>query len=255
MVVMESEISYLDTLDAPATDLRTVYEVLCRGCEIRDRLNLKTVACVFDRAFYAKTAEVYWKHKTIFSGLVLMTGGFHLLIMLLGVIGSRFGDAGLKELAVESDIVAVGAIEKVLSGKHYNRAVRLHKIIYEGMMQVLIDEFESSLPYTSLAMVNDEKRQLKQLKLNIGPKVFEAVLDSEEFSRWKNEFHAFVKNIKDKGTDLVRFWLSYLHLCEVVLNLIYLRTKFIQKIFYFLYRLTKLCFQGWRYLVSSERLT
>ena len=54
--------------------------------------------------------------------------------MLLGIIGCRFGDAGLREITVESDVVAEGSMEKVLSGKHYNTAVRLHKIVYEAMM-------------------------------------------------------------------------------------------------------------------------
>ena len=36
LVVVESTIGYLDTLDSPATDLKTAYEVFCRGCEIRD---------------------------------------------------------------------------------------------------------------------------------------------------------------------------------------------------------------------------
>ena len=48
VIVVESVISYLDTIDSPATDLKTAYEVLSRGCEIRDRLRLKAVACVFD---------------------------------------------------------------------------------------------------------------------------------------------------------------------------------------------------------------
>lgn len=48
-------------------------------------------------------------------------GGFHLLMMLLGIIGCRFGDAGLRQKAVESDVVAEGSMERVLSGKHYNR--------------------------------------------------------------------------------------------------------------------------------------
>jgi hypothetical protein len=54
IVVVESVISYLDTIDSPATDLKTAYEVLCRGCEIRERLNLCAVACVFDQAFMLK---------------------------------------------------------------------------------------------------------------------------------------------------------------------------------------------------------
>ena len=84
VVVVGSAISYLDTIDSPATDMKTAYEVLSRGCEIRDRLQLNAVACVFDQAFYAKAMEVYWKHKRLFKGLVIMMGGFHLLTMLLG---------------------------------------------------------------------------------------------------------------------------------------------------------------------------
>ena len=136
MVVSESAIGYLDTLDYPATDLKTAYEVLFRGYKVRDRLQLKTVARVFDQAFYAKAMEVYWKNQGLFNGLVIMMGGFCLLMMLLGITGCRFGDAGLRERAVESDVVAVGFMEKVLCGKHYNRAVRLQKIVYEAMMLV-----------------------------------------------------------------------------------------------------------------------
>ena len=162
VVVVESTIGYLDTLDSPATDLKTAYEVLSRGCEIRDRLQLKAVACVFDQAFYAKAMEVKWKHNTLFDVLIIMMGGFHLLMMLLGVIGSRFSDAGIRELAVQSDVMAKGSMEKVISGKHYNRAVRLHKIMYEALMRVLIQEFESSLTDESNAfMLNKEKHQME----------------------------------------------------------------------------------------------
>ena len=155
-------------LDSPATDLKTAYEVLSKGCEIRDRLQLKAVACVFDQAFYAKAMDVYWKHKTLFDGLVVMTGGFHLLTMLLGVIGSRIGDAGIRELPVQSDVVAEGSMDKVISGKHYNRAVRLHKILYEALMRVLMQEFEPSLTDESSAcMLNEEKHQMEQLKLDL----------------------------------------------------------------------------------------
>ena len=115
------------TLDSPATDLKTAYEVLCLGCEIKERLKLKAVTCVFDQAFYAKAMEVFWKHKAQFEGLVIMMGVFHLLMTLLAIIGSRFADAGLRDVAVQSEIIAEGSVDSVLNGKHYNRAVRLHK--------------------------------------------------------------------------------------------------------------------------------
>ena len=84
VVVVESTITYLDTIDSSATDLKTAYEVLSPGCEIKDRIQLNAVVCVFDQAFYAKAMEVYWKRKELFVGLVIMMGGFHLLLMLLG---------------------------------------------------------------------------------------------------------------------------------------------------------------------------
>ena len=51
IVVIQSTIGYLDTLESPATDLKTAYEVLCLGCEIKERLKLKAVAFVFDQTF------------------------------------------------------------------------------------------------------------------------------------------------------------------------------------------------------------
>ena len=39
-----------------------------------------------------------------------------------------FGSAGLRDLAVESGVIAEGSIDKLLERKQYNRAVRLHKL-------------------------------------------------------------------------------------------------------------------------------
>ena len=91
---------------------------------------LECVVWVFDQLFYAKAMEVLWKDKDLFKGLVIMMGGFHILMVILGVIAARFGDAGLKELAVQGELIAEGSIDKVRSGKQCNRAVRLHKIAY-----------------------------------------------------------------------------------------------------------------------------
>ena len=45
VVVVESTISYLDTIDSPATDLKTAYEVLSQGCEIKEQMQLNAVVC------------------------------------------------------------------------------------------------------------------------------------------------------------------------------------------------------------------
>ena len=49
---------------------------------------------------------------------------------LLAIIGKGFQDAGLRDLCIDSGIVAEGSVSGVLDGKMYNRAVRTHKYIY-----------------------------------------------------------------------------------------------------------------------------
>ena len=143
----------------------------------------------------------------------MMMGGFHLLMMLLGIIGTRFGDAGLQELAVQSEVVSEGSIDKVLIGKQYNRAVHLHKLTYKAL-RLLLKEFEFSI---ELATPLD----LEQLKLDPNQKEINKVLRSGTFLEWEKQFNAYVHDVKKSGTDLTRFWLTYIDLRELLLNLIY----------------------------------
>ena len=41
---------------------------------------------------------------------------------------TAFGDAGLADVLVESGIVGAGSVTGVIEGRHYNRAVRTHKV-------------------------------------------------------------------------------------------------------------------------------
>ena len=63
-------------------------------------------------------------------------GVFHTICTMLAVIGKRFGDAGLRDLSVESGVIADGSIAGVLDGKKYNRAIRLHKLVYEALLRL-----------------------------------------------------------------------------------------------------------------------
>ena len=47
-----------------------------------------------------------------------------------------FGEAGRRDMAVESGVIAEGSINKVLEGKQYNRAVRLHKYRIDVVLDV-----------------------------------------------------------------------------------------------------------------------
>ena len=106
-----------------------------------------------------------------------MMGGFHLLMMLLGVIGTRFGDAGLRELAIESDVIADGSIEKVLNGKNYNRSLRL---VFEALMILLLNSFENSLSDENAELLERQKALIEELKLDISPVGYTNLLQHDD---------------------------------------------------------------------------
>ena len=112
--------------------------------------------------------------------------------LLLGVIGSRFGDAERRELAVQIDVVADWSVNRALNGKQYNRAVHLHKCVYEALVRLLLKHFESSIH--SFSAVN-----LEQLKLDPNQEDFEQVMNSREFREFGDQFHVFVQGMRRKS--------------------------------------------------------
>ena len=57
-------------------------------------------------------------------------GVFHTCCNLMIIIGKCFQDAGLRNLAVESE----GSVDKVLLGKKSNRELRFLKLTYEALL-------------------------------------------------------------------------------------------------------------------------
>ena len=101
--------------------LSTVYDLLQRSSRIAQNLQQDHCIITLDQAVYAKAIEIVWKKESEFNIVVLWMGAF---CMFLSVLGSQFGDAGLTDLLVESEIIGPSAVKLVMLGKHYNKAVR-----------------------------------------------------------------------------------------------------------------------------------
>lgn len=68
--IVQTKIAYLPTVNAPATSLKTVHEVMNQSLKIIEQLELNSIVCVFDQAFYAKAAEVKWRHIDKYNNIV-----------------------------------------------------------------------------------------------------------------------------------------------------------------------------------------
>ena len=129
LAVKPSSIGYLDCLNAPVTEMSTIYFMMERSIRIKNQLKLKSIVCVYDQAIYAKVNEIKCKYPIKFKEMFLMMGTFHIIITFLAVIASRFKDAGLRDISIQSI-----------------------KIIYEAISRLLLKEFEAAHPDSTSAM-------------------------------------------------------------------------------------------------------
>lgn len=97
---------------------------------------MNQIVCVFHQALYAKAAKILWKHQDKFDKIILRLGVFHTICALLSITGERFQDAGLNDICVESGVIADGSMGAVMKGRTYNRAVKLHMLLYEAVMRL-----------------------------------------------------------------------------------------------------------------------
>ena len=88
-----------------------------------------------DQALHAKACEIAWKEQR-FSDILLRMETFHTICNMVSIAGKQFGDAGLRDILIESQIVAEGSVSGLLYGKKHNRSVRAHRCVYETSMRL-----------------------------------------------------------------------------------------------------------------------
>ena len=83
------------------------------------KFNLEETDLVLDHAIYAKALEYLLRkeNQELNTFINLRMGGFHTTCIFLGVIGKRFGDGGLRDLAVEAGIIGQGNVDQALKSK------------------------------------------------------------------------------------------------------------------------------------------
>ena len=216
--VMQSNAGYLDAINNPAIDIATVYEMMRRVNSIKDRLHLQSIVCVVDQTMYAKACEVKFKRKEEFSDVVLFLGTFHTLMMILGVIGKRFDDAGFKDVIIR--VIEEGSIAGVLTGKMHNRSIYAHKVLCEAIQRLLLKLFFTWLDEHGLSNEFGDET-IQSIHYNLCPENFESSIDSEEFECYYTEYQRFVNYMKCENNPLATFWLSYIDLVSLVLDVIY----------------------------------
>ena len=222
-LISEDVVGYLPTINAPATELTTVYEILKQSDLIRKELSLDTIIVVMDQALYAKAVEITWKEKDKFSHLLLRMGTFHTIMNALSIIGKRFCDAGLKDICIEAGLVAEGSINGVIDGKQYNRAIRVHKCIYEALMRLAWAEFTlwADNKEETSTVIKSCVDKVNNIDDDLNHQNFSDLLDCPQFLELATLWRDFLEHLRHNNGELSEFWMSYIDMIEhVILGLL-----------------------------------
>ena len=96
----------------------------------------------------------------------------------------------------------------------YNRSIYSHKIFYEALQRLLIKKLleENCMQLPAI---------FEQLQSDLSEESYNAITNTTEFETFSEQYVNFVNALKEKGSSLTKFWLSYIDLFGSVLDLIY----------------------------------
>lgn len=179
-------------------------------------LKLKSIVCVFDQAIYCKACEIKWREPEKFRNCVLMMGMFHMIMTYMHILSKRFADGGLKDALIQSAVIAEGSVDSALRGKSYNRGVRVYKLFYEALQRLLIEKLVAD---GKCGRVDEVCNHLSLEKIN--EQVYNTLDADETIEEYFNNYTDLKDEIKKSESSLPKFWISYIEMVEILLNVIY----------------------------------
>jgi hypothetical protein len=138
----KSKISFLPFIHQPASNYNTIYTTLLCALENAKRYGHDVCIVTFDQPLYAKAREIVSSAPEGFklSKIIIRLGGFHLLMLFLGAIGSIMQGSGMKE--VLSEIYAPKSLEKMLN-RHAYASVRAHTLLQLTLAIIILKELDT----------------------------------------------------------------------------------------------------------------
>ena len=201
-------VGYIPMICSSQTKMEAVKDVLVQCKEKATQIGLSKTDLVLDHAIYCKAVEIIMndRHRGLRDFINLRMSSFHATCVFLGVIGKRFGDAGLKNLIAETGLIGADMAEQLFKGKHYNARLKLDAfqdwLQSNGKDQV----YESAVNATEVKVL-DASRNSASMKSCV--------------ERLQELFNEFEESISDSERFLMAvFWNSYLDMVQTLRDFI-----------------------------------
>ncbi|XP_028415026.1 uncharacterized protein LOC114538109 [Dendronephthya gigantea] len=150
------------------------------------------------------------------SKFIVRLGEFHSCMSYATAIACRFRDAGLQDIFIESEIVAQGSLNGVFSGKHYNRCIRAHKLVFEAMERL---RFEAFLDSQTTLQKSEIIGLVKEISGNLNKEHFDAYVENVTIQEIGERFQQFIENESQRSATF-QLWSSYIDMVYLLLTFI-----------------------------------
>ena len=135
--------------------------------------------CLFlhaNEVVYSKLMMIKSLNEGLYDKIFPFLGGFHTLLVKLKILLKKFGLLGMKNWWVDTNVVAVGSVDKAAEGKHYCHSTRLYKPYFEAFVRFRIMEILKNLTLddTLTALIG-------KLRVDPSPTLVESVIVHPNF--------------------------------------------------------------------------
>lgn len=199
-----TEVIPLPFINAPPSDLNTIYTTLLNALEKCDTLKQQSCIVTFDQPLYQKARRmVACSPDPRFRRIIVRLGGFHMMMSFMGSIGYIMSGSGLKD--VLSQIYAPLSVDKMLTGHAYARAVRGHFLAALALGHLVFDRID---------FTDDEKSEIEDVLDNFDDGKSRDKLRDEPFLSLSLRFHEELDKMEKNGPTSA-LWVMYFRLVGV----------------------------------------
>ena len=200
----------------------TMQHILETSKEARLRVGQQYTFVTFDLAVAKKANSIVLKNPERFGNVIVRMGFFHTIRSLFGALGSKTKGSGLSEILIESGVCASGSLEKVMSGKHYNRALRTHKLTVEALERLLVCKFKEKIDTDDTPLLHPETFEMFQnLMKSPSSEMLKQTMENEKCRSYFETYQSFKASVRiGKLGKTTQYWLSYMDNVWLILMLI-----------------------------------
>ena len=141
-----------------------------------------------DECIYSKLCHIIWKNPTVYKNLVFLMGGFHQIRVMQRILYKRYYSRGIGPLLVDAETIAKGSCAQAMEGRHYYRCLRVHKELFDALVQLRFEKIKSTSTDDHLF------RALKKLRNTPGPVALNELLSLKSYNQLVKEITKFAVN-------------------------------------------------------------